>query len=97
MMPTNLRELVAYLEERPRVRITGPSPHSLEPVMREELYLYWADGLMWFQPFDGPPCHIFVGCKLKAAAGSATGLAFDAEGFTVTKFGVSIRVEYLPD
>jgi hypothetical protein len=94
--PRNLRDLVTYLAIHPYVRITGPTPDSREPTTRDDRYLCWVDGRLWFQPEDGsPPNHIPIDCRMKAAASSETGLIFDGQGFTVTKFGVAIRVEYL--
>ncbi len=95
--PTNFRELVCYLTANRHVRVTGPTPESVSPVTRDETFLFASMGRLWFQPDSGaPPHHMPLDCTItEAAAKHETGLEFDAAGFTLTKFGVSIRVEYL--
>lgn len=87
MYPRNLSELVAYLEEHPRVETTGT---------RGEVSIDWFAGLsggsLWFSGENGHRHHIPIDCGRVAAE---TGIRFDAEGFVVTKFGVEIRVRYL--
>ncbi len=96
MIPTNFRSLVDYLAAHPAVRITGPSPKSREPFTRDETFLRYEGGRLWFRSQAGDQ-HIPIGCvATEAAARAETGIEFDAAGFTIAKFGVQIRVEYLP-
>lgn len=97
-MPTNLRELLAFLEASPRVRIHGPTPGTKDFVTRTETFAGYEGGRLWFRPDpgQGSPHFIPVSCTLTdQAARAEAGLAFDPAGFTLTKFGVAIRVEYL--
>lgn len=89
MTPTNFRELLEHLRSQPRVRIEGPAPGEV----READFERYRDGRMWFR--DGR--FIPISCTLKPeAAASETGIDFDAGGFTVRKFGATMRVAYLP-
>jgi hypothetical protein len=93
--PANLRDVIVWLLEHPYVRITGPTPRSLKPSTREEAFVRYEDGSLWFRGFDGES-HIPVTCtRSDAAARAQTSIEFDRTGFTVGKFGASIRVEYL--
>ena len=94
--PTSLRELVGWLQQNPHVRITGPTPESAEPTVREEAFVRMEDGRLWFVALNSGACtSIPIVCVLsERAAQVETGLEFDAAGFTITKFGVPIRVEY---
>jgi hypothetical protein len=97
--PTSVRELVRFLGHYPRVRITGPTPDSREPVTRDETFLRLENGRLWFMPVqdDAKAHHIPIGCAItEAAAQAEAGITFDDAGFTVTKFGVPIRIEYQP-
>lgn len=89
--PRSFRELLDFLRRNPRARITGPTPASRANVTREADFVKFEAGRLWFS--DG---FIPVACALTSqAAASEAGVAFDPDGFTVTKFGVAIRVEYL--
>ena len=91
--PTSVRELLDHLRRRPMVRITGPSPGSPVPSARTTAFARFEGGRLWFK--DGR--HIPLACTLTpGAAASEAGIEFDAAGFVVTKFGVKIRVDYLP-
>ncbi len=94
--PASLAQLLAWLSEHPHVRITGPVPWSAEIVSRDEVFLRYGDGSMWFRNHRSDT-HIPLHClRSEAAAASETGIEFDGTGFTVSKFGTTIRVEYLP-
>jgi hypothetical protein len=96
MKPTNLKELILYLHSHPRVRITGPTPSSRTPTTRIEEFTFYDQGRMWFNTTAGEPHFIPLNCSMTdRAAASEAGLTIDDEGFTVTKFGTPIRVEYL--
>ena len=94
--PTSLRELVCWLQQNPHVRITSPTPESAEPTVRDEAFVRMEDGRLWFVALNsGDGTSIPIVCMLsERAAQVETGLEFDAAGFTITKFGVPIRVEY---
>jgi hypothetical protein len=95
--PTNLRELAAYLTANPRVRKTVPRPAGLAPIVREESFLTFENGRLWFLAEGLAGTFIPISCTLTPQDAQAeTGILFDEEGFTVTKFGASIRVDYLP-
>lgn len=93
--PRSLRELVPYLMEHPRVRITGPTPESPATVTRIETFLTASESRLWFQPEHGRMHFVPLSCNITdAALLSETGVTFDELGFTITKFNRSIRVEY---
>lgn len=91
--PRSLRELIAFLGRRPRVVCTG-----LDQVVTEERFLR-ADGagfLFRREDADGAPRDVFlpVNCRQGAAGAHESGLAFDADGFSLTKFGRTVRYTY---
>jgi hypothetical protein len=93
--PSNLREAILWLIGNPRVRITGPTPESTVIETREEAFIRFEDGLLWFRGSSGNS-QVPVGCIRTAdAARAETKLQFDGTGFTIEKFGAQIRVEYL--
>jgi hypothetical protein len=98
--PTNVRELIAHLTAHRRVVITGPTPRDREPHTRPERFHSFAERRLWFLPEDPrEPIHFIpVSSSLTdAAARAEPGLTFDDDGFTFTRFGVSVRVDYVPD
>jgi hypothetical protein len=94
--PSNLREAVVWLIRNPHVRITGPTPESADIVSRDEAFVRFEEGSLWFKGFNGYS-HIPVVCiRTEATARAETSIVFDETGFTCERFGVPIRVEYLP-
>lgn len=82
--PTNLVALVRFLAVNPDVLITHPITGRRGARFRE-----FRNGLLWWE--DGT--HFPIECGM---ASSETGVEFDDAGFFVTKFGIVIRVDYLP-
>lgn len=87
--PKSLRDLVGYLTDHKFCELTD-TRGRVEIVRFNRA----ADGGLWF---DGPKRshYVPVRCGVGEADLSETGVAFDPEGFSLTKFGVSIRVRYL--
>lgn len=102
--PTSLKELFVHFAEHPRVRITDH--HGVTTLNQ---YSSWFDGRLFFQKLDtetdpgrtlvvDEPHFLPINCKLTDAASQAeAGITFDDTGFTFTKFGHSIRVEYVDE
>lgn len=92
--PSCLRDLVPFLSRRPYVRCEG-----LDQVVTDERFLREEAAGLWFlrEDADGATRDVFlpVNRRQGRAAAHETGLAFDADGFTITKFGRSIRYTYL--
>ncbi len=100
--PASLAQLLMWLNEHPAVLYHGPTPDSAELVYRVEAFVRYTEGRLWFaadarlhSPFE-PDHFIPLDCRSGAAAEFETGIEFDGTGFTVSKFGTTIRVEYLP-
>lgn len=85
--PRNLRELIAYLAEHPRVVCSSSISGRSEP----ERFSEYRDGGLWFTGPDGRVSYLPVACGLTAAE---SGLSFRPEGFVLSKFGLSIRYLY---
>ncbi len=94
--PMSLRQVIFWLLRHPHVRIMGPTRRDAQATTRDEAFVRFEDGSLWFRGTEGESC-IPVHCiRTEAAAHSETGMEFDATGFVITKFGIAIRVEYLP-
>jgi hypothetical protein len=92
--PEDFAELLPWLLFHPYVRITGPSEFSGIPLSRDEAFLEYREGSLWFLGDEGRT-FIPISCtRTEAAMQSETGISFDPSGFTVYKFGCHIRVEY---
>jgi hypothetical protein len=91
--PKSLKDLVPYLTENPMVCMYNlDGSYTEETFLREE-----ASGLWFRRVFRGETKDHFlpVNCRLSdAAAKHEAGVTFDDAGFTLTKFGKSIRVDY---
>lgn len=90
--PTGLRNLLAYLSAHPWVHSSSAAPRVTTGLLKFEFY---ADARLWFRrhPQDDV-MYVPLGCS---ETGSETGLSIDREGFTVEKFGLSIRYSFVPD
>jgi hypothetical protein len=89
--PMNLREVILWLIGNPQVRIQCHGENQ----PREAAFTRFEDGSLWFRGFSGDS-HIPVTCfRTEVAMKARTTMNFDETGFTVEKFGVSIRVEYV--
>jgi hypothetical protein len=87
--PTSLRELLAYLHQHPRVRVRALNPGVPQG---ERLFNAARDGGLWFTDDRGQYHYTPVNCGLTSAE---SGVTFRPDGFDVTKFGVTIHVDYL--
>ncbi len=93
MPPTNHKELLAYLDDHPCVRFT-----NFDGKVTIERFTRYENGCLWLMTETGTPHFLPLYCRLTpAAAQSEPGLTFDEDGFTFTKFGRRVRVEYLAD
>ncbi len=88
--PVNFTELVPWLLAYPHVRITGPTNFGAERTSRDEEFIAFRTGLLWFMGQDGLN---YIPISRKRAE---TGITFDPVGFTLYEFGAHIRVEYVP-
>lgn len=97
--PGRLRDLVPFLARRPYVRcdVLDGQAAIAHPVV--ERFLREDAAGLWFVREDaaGVARDVFlpVNCRRGAAGAHESGLAFDPDGFTLTKFGRSIRYTYL--
>lgn len=93
--PTSLTEAIIYLREHPRVTVRGPDlPLKGVAVTRDEEFVKYTHGGFWFRIPGQDPHFMPVACGLTQAE---SGLTFDCLGFTLTKFGIPIRVNYKED
>jgi len=85
--PSTMRELVERLKASPRVR-------SLDGAAGGETLTFdrHAGGGLWFRREGGKEVYIPIDCGKVAAE---TGVAFRPGGFDVTKFGVTLRYDYV--
>jgi hypothetical protein len=91
--PESLIGLVSYLAERPRVRVTyPPGLRQVDQVLRFDRQQH--GGLWWRGETDRQEHFTPIDCGKTAAE---SGFAFDAAGFTMTKFGQAIRFDYVPE
>lgn len=90
-LPTNLQELIAYLQVRPWVDATS----DVAALQGRRRFLKAAGGALWFRnPLTRSDTFLPVNCGL---VDSETGIEFDDGGFTVLKFGKTIRFNYVAD
>jgi len=95
--PASLSQLLTWLNEHPAVMYHGPTPDSAKLVRRVETFVRYTDRRLWFSHDATSPDHyIPLDCLIDHAGECETDIEFDAQGFSVEKFGVTIRVEYLP-
>ena len=94
--PKNFHDLLPWLAVHPRVRITGPTAPNEEPTTRDEAFLTYRNGLLWFRGADGLSHIPISGRRIEVTAQSKTPISFDSIGFTIFRFGAHIRVEYQP-
>lgn len=88
--PESLIGLVSYLQDRPRVHATyPPSLRQVDQVLRFQNLR--GGGLWWRGESDGQDHFTPIDCGMTRAE---SGFNFDAAGFTLMKFGVSIRFDY---
>jgi len=96
--PSSFRELLPWLLQHPHVRVTGPTAFGEEPTTRDEAFVAFRTGLLWFKGVDGLN-HIpisFYFERTENVEKAQTPISFDTTGFTVFRFGAHIRVEYQP-
>lgn len=92
--PENFGEVLPWLLFHPHVRITGPTPPGDEPVSRDEAFMAFLEGVLYFKGADGLD-RIPIDCERIGVIDRAeTPISFDAAGFTIYRFGCHIRVEY---
>ena len=92
--PLCFEQLLPWLHTHPHVRITGPIDFNKEPTVRDEAFVAFREGLIWFRGADSMS-QIPISCE--PAEGRPQGrstISFDPLGFTVYEFGHHIRVEY---
>jgi hypothetical protein len=90
--PKSLRELVVYLEqESPRVTIIG-----IHGEIDQCEFLRASPGGFHFVEVDSEKEHFLpMNCRLTDAASQAeAGMEFSENGFSLTKFNRTVRVEY---
>ena len=88
--PESLRDLLDFLALHPEVTMTnldGSIEHSA--FERAE-----GSGLWFRRASDGHEHYLPVNCRMGAAAQHESGVTFDAAGFTLSKFGRDLRVDY---
>ena len=87
MPPQSLKELVAYLGERPWVTL---QMQELPPSRRR--FVEFRDGSLWWEDEHGRRLHSPLSCK---HTGDETGLRFTEAGFVIEKFGVEMVFTYI--
>jgi hypothetical protein len=88
--PASLRTLVDFLTASPYVRFT-----NFDLATQDKKFLREDAGGLWFVCDDGTHSYLPIDCRrTEAAAAAEAGVTFDMGGFTLTKVGHSIRVEY---
>jgi len=93
--PTSLRELLAYLADHPKVRVTSTDPR-LQGACGERAYSHAGEGRLYFTDQAGKSSFLPVDCTLTdAAARAESGLSFRPDGFTFEKFGAALVYTYL--
>ena len=90
--PTNLTQLVEFLTQHPRVRESCGDPRVT--AAGDMTFLETREGGLWFRCRHNFNRYLPVDCGMTPAE---SGFLFDAEGFAVEKFGVTIRYTYLAD
>lgn len=96
--PQTMRDLVPYLTAHPDVEIHRPEHTSRRTgavilQMRDVCrFSKQAGGGLWFVEPGGEEHYLPIDCGMTAAE---TGVELDEAGFTLTKFGLPIRVTYL--
>ncbi len=88
--PMSFHDLLSWLVVHPHVRITGPTQFGAERTSRDEAFMAFRTGLLWFMGDDGLN---YIPISRERAE---TGITFDPVGFTLYEFGAHIRVEYMP-
>jgi hypothetical protein len=87
--PTNLADLAAYLRDFPAVTTT-----NFNGTVTDDIFV-GADGTgFFFICVDGNETFLPINCRMGAAAAHESGVTIDDLGFTLTKFGKTIRVDY---
>ena len=94
--PLNFEQLLPWLGVHPHVRITGPTAPNKEPTTRDEAFISYRTGHLWFRGADGMSQIPISPRHMQVSAHAETNLSFDATGFTVYEWGAHIRVEYQP-
>jgi hypothetical protein len=90
--PTTLKELVDYLELHSCVRQQCDDPRIEDAgVLR---FVGTRDGGLWFSSIAGPNVYLPIDCGMTS---SESGVELNAEGFAITKFGITIRYLYTFD
>lgn len=92
--PENLEELVVWLLAHPHVHTTGPRTSREEPTDRDEAFLTYRTGMLWFKGMDGLSYIPVRRSGIRQLEGGDTPISFDPAGFTVYMWGTHIRVEY---
>ena len=91
--PRSIRQVVAYLADRPNVLSTCNDSRVGTRILTFQRY---ANGGFWWLDKEGKGSYLPIHCGHNKMH-SETGITFDASGFTVTKFKLAIRYEYISE
>jgi hypothetical protein len=87
--PQRLKDLIPFLQANPAVTI-----RHWNGTVTLEMFSRFEAGLLWHVNEAGEEHHLPIACGMAAAAPFETGLDFDDDGFSMTKFGHTLRFDY---